>query len=179
MFDGSDYVDRLGRVSNIATSGTVSISTTSKYGSYAYSIGQNAKMTITNSITSSSWTLEKWIKWDTAATAKVPLLLRGTNGTNGVRVVVFADSSSPSTYGKIRLSNDSASISQLTSASTYVTELTSGWVHIALKKEFLSGVTTYKLIWNGTQIATISESVDMNPSTIEFGSTSSYSSWPQ
>jgi hypothetical protein len=178
LFDGSDYVDRLGRVSNIVTSGTVSIGTTSKYGTYAYNMSQSAKMSITTSIASSSWTLEKWIKWDTAATAKVPLLIRCTNGTNGVRVAVFADTSSPSTYGKVRLSNDAASISQLTAASTYITDLTSGWVHVALKKEFSSGITTYKLIWNGTQIATISESVDMNPTTIEFGSTTSYSSWP-
>jgi hypothetical protein len=178
LFDGSDYADRLGRVSNITTSGTVSIGTTSKYGTFAYNMSQNARMTISTSIASSSWTLEKWVKWDTAATTKVPLLIRCANATNGVRVSVYADTSSPSTYGKVRLSNDTGSIAQFTAAATYITDLTSEWVHVALKKEFSTGITTYRLIWNGTQIATISESVDMNPTTIEFGSTTSYTSWP-
>lgn len=178
LFDGSDYSDRLSKVANITTSGTVSISTDSKFGANAYSVASLGRMSITPNTTSASWTIEQWIKWDSAATAKVPLLIRAFNGSTGVRVDVFADSSSPSTYGKVRLSNDSASISQFTAASTYVTSLTSGWVHIALRKEFSSGVTTYKLMWNGTQIATISESTDMNPTTIEFGSTTSYSSWP-
>lgn len=178
LFNGSDFADRLSRVANITTTGTVSISSTSKFGSFAYNVALVGRMSITTDVSSPSWTLEKWVRWDSAATAKVPLLIRATNGTNGVRVVVFADSSSPSTYGKVRLSNDAASISQLTAASTYVTDLTSGWVHIALRKEFSGGITTYRLMWNGTQIATINESGNMNPTTIEFGSTTSYNSWP-
>ena len=173
------YVDSTGRSENMVASGTVSISVDSKYGSGSYSLSQSSKLEIPSLVAdNNNWTIEKWIKWDSAATAKVPVLIRATDGTNGVRVVIFADSSSPSTYGKLRLGNDAETVTQLSSASTYINDLTADWVHISLNKEYANGVTTYTLNWNDTEIASISQNLNMNPSSIEFGSTTSYSSWP-
>jgi hypothetical protein len=180
LFNAEDgYADSTGRSNDLVVSGTVNNSVDSKYGLNSYSLSQNATLTAESLVTdNNNWTIEKWIKWDSAATAKVPVLIRATDGTNGVRVVIFADSSSPSTYGKVRLSNDPESVVQLSSASTYIDDLTADWVHISLNKEYANGVTTYTLNWNGIEVATISENINMSPTSIEFGSTTSYSSWP-
>jgi len=173
------YEDITERSLDLTSSGTVNISVDTKYGTGSYEVTQNAKLTagsLTN--TSNDWTIEEWIKWDNTATAKTPVLIRATDGVNGVRVVVFADTSSPSTYGKIRLSNDGATVSQISSTSTHITDLTTDWVHLKVTKEYNSGVSTYKLYWNDTLSATISENVNVSPSTIEFGSTTAYQSWP-
>lgn len=180
LFNGETaFEDATGRSSDLTYSGLVSIDVNTKFGTGSYSIPQDGSLTAGSLTTESDeWTIEKWVKWDTAATAKVPVLIRSTDGVDGVRVVIFADSASPSTYGKIRLSNDAGTISQLSSATTYITDLTSDWNHIAVTKNYANGVSVFTLYWNGSEVAQISLNLDINPTTIEFGSTTSYSSWP-
>lgn len=174
------FEDATTRSEDLSSSGTVNLSVDAKFGSGSYEITQDAKLTAGSiTYTSATWTLENWVKWNSASTAKLPILIRATDGVNGVKVVVYGDSTDTVNYGKVRLSNDSESINDPTTATTYISDLTAGWVHIALTKSFANGVNTYKLFWNGTEVASIDETVaDMNPTTIEFGSTTTGSSWP-
>jgi len=175
--EGNAFDDKTGRSNNLVDTGDVYINYGDGVfdGSY-YSPQQNAKLSV-DSLTAdnNNWTIEEWIKWDSLASAKEPILIRATDGVNGVKVVVHSDTTSP---GTLLLSNDSGTVTQQTTANTYATDLVSDWVHLSLTKEYVNGVTTYALNWNGTEIATISENLNMNPTDIEFGSTTSYSSWP-
>jgi hypothetical protein len=181
LYKGSSYSDTVGRYANLTSTGTVSVNTDPKFGTNAYTISQNAKLSATALTTQSNvWTIEGWFKWDTAASAKVPDLLTITDGTNSIKVSVFADSSSPSTFGKLRISNGGATISQFTTITNAVTLLSSGYRHISVSKSYntSSSIATYTLYFNGSSVAQITTGFNLNPSTVEIGSTTSYNSWP-
>ncbi len=181
LYKGSTYSDTVGRYGNLTSTGTVTVNTDPKFGTNAYSITQNAKLSASSLTTQSNvWTIEGWIKWDSAATAKVPDIFNITDGTNSIKVAIFADTSSPSTYGKLRISNGGATISQFTTSSNGVTLLTSDYRHIAVTKSYntSSSIGTYTLYFNGSQVAQITTGFNLNPTTIEVGSTTSYNSWP-
>ena len=176
----SAYTDAVGRAADLTTSGTVNLEVDAKFGSGSYEITQDAKISATGlTLDSTEFTVEQWIKMGTAPTTGEPVLLHAFDASTGVKIILRADSTDTGNYGKLRLSNNSGSITDDTTAQTFITDLTAGWVHIALTKTVSAGVNTYKVFWNGTEAATIDEiASNMNPTTMDWGSTTTANSHP-
>ena len=176
----SAYTDAVSRAADLTTSGTVNLEVDAKFGSGSYEITQDAKISATGlTLNSTVFTVEQWIKMGSAPTTGEPVLLHAFDASTGVKVMLRADSTDTGNYGKLRLSNNTESIVDDTTAQTFISDLTAGWVHIALTKSVSAGVNTYKVFWNGTEAATIDEIADnMNPTTMDWGSTTTTNSHP-
>jgi hypothetical protein len=129
----SAYTDAVGRAAELTRSGTVNLEVDAKFGSGSYEITQDGKISATGlTLNSTEFTVEQWIKMGTAPTTGEPVLLHAFDASTGVKVMLRADSTDTGNYGKLRLSNNSGSITDDTTAQTFITDLTAGWVHIAL-----------------------------------------------
>jgi len=162
--------------SNLTTSGTVTYVTDPKFGTNAVNLAVSATITSTSlTLSSTTWTLEGWFKLDTAPTNKAPNLLSLTDGTTTLNVLLFADSSAPSTNGKLRLdiTGSAANYSTQTNATSL---LTGTYRHLAVTKSFSSSVATYTVYLNGSQYAQVTSSTNLNPTSFSSGSTTAYNS---
>ena len=162
--------------SNLTTSGTVTYVTDPKFGTNAVNLAVSARITAPSlTLSSTTWTLEGWFKLDTAPTNKAPNLLSLTDGTTTLNVLLFADSSAPSTNGKLRLdiTGSAANYSTQTNATTL---LTGTYRHLAVTKTYSSSVATYTVYFNGSQYAQVTSSTNLNPTSFSSGSTTAYNS---
>jgi hypothetical protein len=170
LFDGSDFSDKLNQVPNLTSSGTVLINTDPKYGVNAYTISLNGRLTTTTTVSSNSWTLEGWYKYDTIPTTKIPHVISITDGSNTIIIQINCSAASPSVYGKIRTEINETAGSWSTQ-SDVLTSMSGTYAHIALRKTFSSNVATYTVLVNGVQYTQQTSSANINPSTVAFGST--------
>ena len=170
LFDGEDYVDRLGNVSNLTNSNGVTLTSDEKWGTNAYSIPLTGRLRASTTATPLSWTVEGWFKYDSVPTTKIPNLFTVSNGTASVIIQIQGSNATPSTYGKVRLEVNSVAGSWSTS-SNVLTLMNGTYAHFALTKSFANSVATYTLYINGTQYAQNTSSTNINPVTIDFGST--------
>lgn len=171
----SSYNDVTGNVSNLTTTGTVTVVTDPKYGTSAYDIALLGRIRATTSVTSSSWTLEGWFKYTSVTTSKILNQITVTDGANSIIIQINSDTGS--NYGKLR--TDLNGTAGTWSTQTNVTTLMdAGYVHIALTKSFLNSVATYTVYVNGTQYSQRTSSVNINPAQIDFGSTTGAASNP-
>jgi len=177
LFDGSDFVDKTGRVSNLTTTGTVAVSTTSpKFGSTAYAISLSGKMTATTSLSLSSWTLEGWFNFSSATTTKSEInLLTITDSTN--TLVLQINSSTGTDYGKARLLVN-ATAGSYSTQTNLVSLMNADYAHIAVRKTFANAIATYTVFVNGTQYVQTTSSTNINPTQIDFGNTTAAASNP-
>jgi hypothetical protein len=171
----SSYDDVTGRVSDLTTTGTVTVVTDPKYGTNAYNIALLGRMRATTSVTSSSWTLEGWFKYTSATTSKILNEITVTDGANSI--IVQINSATGSNYGKLRTDLNGAAGTWSTQTDV-ATLMNAGYVHIALTKSFANSVATYTVYVNGTQYSQRTSSVNINPAQIDFGSTTGTASNP-
>lgn len=171
----SSFDDVTGRVSDLTTTGTVTVVTDPKYGTNAYNIALLGRMRATTNVTSSSWTLEGWFKYTSATTSKILNQITVTDGSNNI--IVQINSATGANYGKLR--TDLNGVAGTWSTQTDVaTLMNANYVHIALTKSFTNSVATYTVYVNGTQYSQRTSSVNINPTQIDFGSTTGTASNP-
>ena len=185
FYQGSSAADTTGQVGNLTLSSADASTVQYKWTPAAYAINQNGTITTpTLNVTSNTWTVEGWFKLQSSISSnKVPKLLTITdaNSSQEVEVALFADSTSPSTNGKLRISNLNATTSTLTTLSTYTTILTADFAHIAVTKSFVGGTSpigTYTLYVNGSSVASFQMTTNVNPTSIVIGNAAPYYSHP-
>lgn len=174
LFDGEDYVDNVGNVSNIVPT-SVTTTSDSKWGTNAYSVALSGKLSATTTLTTSSWTVEGWFKYDTAPTTKTHNILTVSDGTDTLKIEIQGSNSSPTTYGKIR-TEVNGTASSWSTASNIISSMSGSYAHIAVTKSFANSVATYTIYLNGTQVLQSTSSANIDPSTIDFGTTTTINS---
>jgi YHYH protein len=171
LFDGEDYVDRLGNVSNLTNTNGVTLTTDEKWGTNAYSIPLTGRLQASTTVSSTGWTVEGWFKYDTVPTTKIPHLITVTNSSSqSIIIQIQGSSSAPTTYGKVRLEVNGTAGSWSTS-SNVLTLMNGTYAHFALTKSFANSVATYTLYIAGSQYVQVTSAININPTTINFGST--------
>ena len=164
----SSYDDVTGRVADLVTTGGVTVVTDPKYGTNAYNIPLGGRMRATTTVTSSSWTLEGWFKYTSATTSKILNQITVTDGSNNI--IIQINSATGSNYGKLRTELNGSAGSWSTQTDV-VTLMNAGYAHVALTKSFSNSIATYTVYINGTQYSQRTSSVNINPTEIDFGST--------
>jgi hypothetical protein len=125
-------------------------------------------MSGTTTITSSSWTLEGWFKYTSTTTTKDPHLINITSNTD--TLIIEINSTTGANYGKIRAQINGSAPSSSTQTDV-TTLMNAGYTHIALTKSFANTIATYTVYVNGTQYLQVTSSTNINPTQIDFGST--------
>jgi hypothetical protein len=120
-------------------------------------------------VTPTAWTVEGWFKYDTIPTTKIPNIITISNGVSSAIIQIQGSSSTPSTYGKVRLEINGTAGSWSTNSN--VLSLMNGtYAHFAITKNFSNSVATYTLYINGSQYAQSSSATNIDPVTIDYGS---------
>lgn len=171
----STYNDATGRNSALTTSGTVSTTSDSKYGTLAYSISLSGRLDGTSSLTTSSWTLDGWYKYDSLSTTKTVDLITIVDGSN--TIIVQQEMTSGSNYGKIRTKINTTTGTWST-ATNSTTLMNGQYAFISLTKSLSNNIATYTVYVNGTQFSQQTSSTNIKPAVIRWGSTTSSSSHP-
>jgi hypothetical protein len=162
----SSYDDVTGRVSDLVTTGGVTVVTDPKYGTNSYNVPLSGRMRASTTVTSSSWTLEGWFKYTSATTTKTLDHITITDGSNNIKIQI--NSVTGADYGKVR-TQINGSAGSWSTQSDLVTLMNAGYAHISLTKSFANSVATYTINVNGTQYVQVTSSTNINPTEIDFG----------